>query len=89
MLLLLRSLLDTGATPPGPEPAPSGPALAGGGGNVRRGGGPDAEVSLQDYLRRFGPKAAAPGRTRKQDDDEALALILCALAAESLTAPQF
>ncbi len=71
--------------PPDPGPTTE-PAKAGGGGNVRTGGGPDAEVSLSDYMRSFGARAATPGRTRKQDEDEALALILCALAANSLTA---
>lgn len=52
---------------------------------ARPGGGPDAEVSLTDWRRRFGPRIDLPPVVQQWGDDEVLALILCIAAAESLT----
>lgn len=83
MLLLLRSLLDVEGPPPGP---PSVPASAGPG-SASRSSGPDAQVSLADYRRRFGALPAAPeaneATSKRRRNQRALALILCALAVES------
>lgn len=74
MLLLFRSLLERRAPV---EIKPSG------GGSANRDAGPDAQISVSDWLRRFGRKDAPPERV--SDDEEAIALILCALASDSRT----
>ena len=44
--------------------------------------GPDAQLSFSDYMRRFGPKN--PKRLPVYaDDEEAIVLLLCAIAAET------
>lgn len=80
-----QHLLDDGAVVPVP-PAENVSKAA----SSSRSSGPDAQVSMADWLRRFGRQPeAGPPPAIGIDDDEALALILCALAAESLTSPQF
>jgi len=79
MLLLFRSLLlDGGGTPPEPQPTGEG---RGSGGHVS--GGPDAQVSYSDYMRRFVRKEKLPQHDIKQDENEALAIMLCALVIET------
>jgi hypothetical protein len=51
-------------------------------GASRSGGGPDAEVSMADWLRRFGRVDLPPETVETvevNDDEEAIALLLCAL----------
>ena len=42
--------------------------------------GPDAQLSFSDFMRRFGPKKSKL-QPVYSDDEEAIALILCAIAA--------
>lgn len=50
MLLLLRSLLDTAVQPPAIEPPSQDTSRAA----ITSGGGPDATLSVAEYLKKFG-----------------------------------
>lgn len=74
LLTLLQSRGD------GPPPVVGPPIAAGGGGASRvQGAGPDAQVTLEDYRRRFGGIRRAPGRLTEDDDEDAIAVLLHAI----------
>jgi hypothetical protein len=59
------------------EPAPSGPAESGAGAS-----GPDGQLGLSEYLRRFGRATAAPADRRRQLRRQEEDLLLAALALQ-------
>lgn len=66
----------------GARPSASRAAVMRGGGAAGRSSGPDAQLSLADYIRRTGaaPRAAVPSRLpARVADDEAIAMLLCSL----------